>query len=236
MTLPAAADIPGLFVFPDYFSAEQSGELVDHSFQLYEQLEAMCRETPPMEQAQIPQPAFVRSANHNLASEEYFARAKLIESAERTLRCEYFPHYGEDGHALAYFRGNANLPSFLRAALVEQIRTSLAAVGLSPAKAELIWKLTMNFYREVGGTVAGFPFHVDIPANGVVTMILNVHQAALFQIAKDDRLIDIPLAIGSLLVLSGESRYDWKHRVVPMPARGGARHGVERISLVLGYQ
>ncbi len=45
------------------------------------------------------------------------------------------------------------------------------------------------------------------------------------------------LPIGSLLVLSGESRYEWKHRVLPMAASGEVKPGeIERVSLVLGFQ
>ena len=85
--------------------------------------------------------------------------------------------------------------------------------------------------------VAGFPFHVDILANGVVTMILNVQREALFQITKGEAVTDIRLPVGSLLVLSGESRYEWKYRVLPMAASGsGGPGGIERVSLVLGFQ
>ncbi len=108
--------------------------------------------------------------------------------------------------------------------------------GLATADRELTWKLTMNFYKNIDGTVAGFPFHVDLPANGIVTMILNVQREVLFQIAKDEVVTDIHLPVGSLLVLSGESRYEWKHRVLPMASSGTASAGgVERVSLVLGF-
>lgn len=43
--------------------------------------------------------------------------------------------------------------------------------------------------------------------------------------------------IPGLLVLSGASRYQWKHGVLPMPARGATEPGgIERVSLVLGFQ
>lgn len=50
-------------------------------------------------------------------------------------------------------------------------------------------------------------------------------------------IADIQMAVGSLLILSGESRYEWKHRVLPMVASGEAEIGeIERVSLVLGFQ
>lgn len=102
--------------------------------------------------------------------------------------------------------------------------------------ADLTWKLTANFYRRTNGAVAGFPFHVDIPTNGVVTMILNVQRAARFEIAKGDACEALDMPVGALLILSGESRYEWMHRVLPSAEPGAGGHAVERVSLVLGYQ
>lgn len=227
--------VPGLLLYPDYFDAAARSRLVRGSLEVYERLEALL-DPEKLKAVQIPQPTFVRSAKHNLPSEEHYARLPLVEADGRTIRCEYFPRYGEDGHALCYFQGG-NLPDFVRDGLVERIRRTVEEEGLATSGQALTWKLTMNFYRSVGGTVAGFPFHVDIPSNGVVTMILNVHQEALFQIKKGDAVTDVELPVGGLLILSGESRYDWMHRVLPREARQAyAPAGVERLSLVLGFQ
>ena len=95
----------------------------------------------------------------------------------------------------------------------------------------------MNFYQSRDGNLAGCPFHVDIPSNGVVTMILNIQRAALFQIAKDEHCQDIELPVGCVLLLSGESRYEWKHRVLPKALGAEASPGkIQRLSLVLGCQ
>jgi hypothetical protein len=228
--------ISGLFLFPDYFPSTQCAKVVRETLTLYSRLERAATGTAKVEQAHIPQPELVRSARHNLASEEFFTRVVLVEADQRQLRCEYFPRYGEDGHALAYLRGNANLPDFIGGPLLASIRRTMEEAGLLQPDQELTWKLTVNFYRNIGGIVAGFPFHVDIPANGVVTMILNVQREALFQIAKGDVLTDIQLPVGALLVLSGESRYEWKHRVLPMTGGAGSLGEVERVSLVLGFQ
>jgi hypothetical protein len=226
--------VPGLFVYPDYFPPAACAALVRDLLALYARLEGAAR-PGKVEKVHIPQPEFVRSARHNLPSEEFYTRVVLEEAGGRSLSCEFFPRYGEDGHALCYFRGGPNLPDFVRGELVAGVRRTMEEAGLARPDQDLTWKLTANFYRSVGGTVAGFPFHVDIPANGVVTMILNVQREALFQIAKGDAVVDVPLPVGCLLVLSGESRYDWKHRVLPS-ASGNAAAGVERVSLVLGFQ
>ncbi len=228
--------IPGLFVYRDHFSESQCASWARESLALHARLEEATARAGKVEKAHVPQPEFVRSAKHNLASEELYTRVVLAEAHERSLSCEYFPRYGEEGHALCYFRGNANLPDFVRGGLLAPIRQAMEEEGLVEKDQKLTWKLTMNFYKNVGGTVAGFPFHVDVPANGVVTMILNVQREALFQIAKDEAVTDVQLPVGSLLVLSGESRYEWKHRVLPMASGGSEAGGVERVSLVLGFQ
>ncbi len=227
--------VPGLFVYPDYFPPVACAALLRESLALYARLEDAA-EPGKVEKVHVPQPEFVRSARHNLPGEEFYTRVSLEEAGGRALNCEYFPRYGEDGHALCYFRGGPNLPDFVRGDLVDRVRGTMEEAGLARPDQELTWKLTANFYRSVGGTVAGFPFHVDIPANGVVTMILNVQREALFQIAKGEASMDVHMPVGCLLVLSGESRYEWKHRVLPSPGGGGAPGGVERVSLVLGFQ
>lgn len=237
MPLQRFSHVPGLLFDPAYFTPHECASLLARSLDLCDRLEAAIGTAGALERAHIPQPEYVRSAKHNLQSEEQFARVALTEANRRVIHAEYFPRYGEDGHALAYFQRNANLPDFVVKELVPGVHGLVASEGLVPLDQELTWKLTMNFYRRANGVVAGFPFHVDIPSNGVVTMILNVQREALFQIAKGDTVLDIPLPVGALLLLSGESRYEWKHRVLPSEAQAGsAAHAVERVSLVLGFQ
>ena len=229
--------IPGLFVFNDYFTALQCDTLTQKTLDLHLRLEeAATLQSPKM--ATIPQPEFVRSEQHNLQTEEYYARVELPRAASSgTLRCEYFPRYGEEGHSLGYIRGNSNIPDFIAGDVLTSVRNTIDDLGLADSEQKLTWKLTLNFYKNIGGTIAGFPFHVDIPANGIVTMILNVQREALFQIAKREVSEDIVLPVGALLILSGESRYEWKHRVLPTEGvKPLSPNIVDRVSLVLGFQ
>ncbi|VAW82753.1 hypothetical protein MNBD_GAMMA12-2173 [hydrothermal vent metagenome] len=240
----AHQSIPGLFVIPDYFSAEQCHLMLADTLSLYNRLEGTAKESGLEEIACIPQPDFVRSAQHNLHSNESFVRVVLNEREDREIYCEYFPRYGEDGHALGYFRKNSNLPDFVLQTVLNSLQQTMQTLLLvrDNQQKSWQWKLTVNFYKNVNGTVAGFPFHVDIPANGVVTMILNIHSEAFIQMAKDDKVIDIIVPIGGLVVLSGESRYDWKHRVVPkiskqmLSDQPANKYKIERVSMVLGFQ
>lgn len=236
MQIETFAEISGLFFYPNYFSQDECSSLIGEALVLYDRLEEKLNAEEKLESVDIPQPEFVRSAQHNLESEEHFARIRLLESAHREIRCEYFPRYGEDGHALGYFRGNNNIPDFVHDSLIRRIHSTIIHHSFVTKEQEVTWKLTANYYKTIQGRVAGFPFHVDIPANGVVTMITNIHQEALFQIAKDDLVKDIHLPIGSLLLLSGESRYEWKHRVLPKEDKNSHENEIKRISLVLGFQ
>src|SRR4051794_32519043 len=96
--------IPGLFVYLDHFGAAQCASLLQQSTDLYGRLEEALARSGAADKAHIPQPEFVRSAKHNLTSEEFYARVVLTEANDRQVSCEYFPRYGEDGHALGYFR------------------------------------------------------------------------------------------------------------------------------------
>ncbi len=228
--------VNGLYFFEDFFSNEDCKSLIDGALENNKQLEANINKNTKLFSANIPQPEFVTSENHNLSTEEKFTSVKVKESDNKELSCEYFPAYGEEGHALAYFRGNKNIPNYINP-IIPKIEKIIDELGINESAKAFQWRLTMNFYKSVKGTVAGFPFHVDIPANGVSTMILNIHNKATFQIKKDDVVKEIVLPVGSLLILSGESRYEWKHRVLPSTIDATAvSEEIQRISLVLGYK
>lgn len=228
--------INGLYFFENFFSKEDCKNLIKGALENNQQLEANVKPDTKLFSANIPQPKFVTSENHNLSTEEKYTPVKIRESASKMLSCEYFPSYGEDGHALAYFRGNKNLPSYINA-ILPTIEKVINDLEINPSTQVLRWRLTLNFYKQIEGLVAGFPFHVDIPANGVSTMILNIHNKAIFQIKKDDVIKEIELPVGSLLILSGESRYEWKHRVLPSQIDAArVDEEIQRISLVLGYK
>lgn len=154
-------NIPGLIVYPNYFSHSECDSLIEESLVIFKRLEDDSVTTRQLKKADIPQPEFVRSSKHNLASEEFYTSLTLSEASQRSIHCEYFQKYGESGHSLCYFRGNSNLPDFVHSNLLPLITSTMQEAGLATDK-ELVWKLTMNFYKNLGGVVAGFPFHVDI--------------------------------------------------------------------------
>lgn len=227
--------INGLYFFENFFSKEDCQNLINGAIENNKQLENNVNQDTKLLSANIPQPEFVTSENQNLSTEEKYTSVKLVES-NKTLLCEYFPTYGEDGHSLAYFRGNKNIPNYVKS-IISSIENVIDELNINQSTTPLQWRLTLNFYKHVENVVAGFPFHVDIPANGVSTMILNIHNKAVFQIKKDDVTKEIELPIGSLLILSGESRYEWKHRVLPSTIDVVENtQDIQRISLVLGYK
>lgn len=228
--------VNGLYFFENFFSKEDCKNLINGAIENNEQLEANVNQDTKLFSANIPQPEFVTSERHNLSTEEKYISIKVVESTEKKLSCEYFPAYGEKGHSLAYFRGNKNIPGYVNI-IIPKIEKVIDELNINQSTTPLQWRLTMNFYKHTEGVVAGFPFHVDIPANGVSTMILNIHNKAVFQIKRDDVIKEVELPIGSLLILSGESRYEWKHRVLPSAIDSTKiTEDIQRISLVLGYK
>ncbi|WP_372364681.1 hypothetical protein [Candidatus Uabimicrobium sp. HlEnr_7] len=226
-------NVPGLFLYKDYFDQRECTLLINKSLEMYKKLQEQVTPETTLKEVDIPQPKFVKSAQHNLNSSEFFVSLYFNDNEKR--RCEYFPKYGEKGHALCYFRGNTNIPNFVYENAICKLQKTMHECNLTKEQQDLKWKLTANFYKSLGKKIAGFPFHVDIPANGVVTMIMNVQRQGLFQIAKEDVVEDIELTVGSLLILSGESRYEWKHRVLPETIDENSNNEVKRISLVLGF-
>lgn len=224
--------VPGLFVFSNWFDQSSCVRLQERLISLYKTFQSTIPQA--REQiAKVPQPEMVLTEEGGLEEMRPFWRVQA-SFEERQMRCEWFPSYGGEGHDLLYFRGNENLPSFL-APFLPDIIECLNTHALTDTPDELQWRCTLNVYKSSQGAVSGFPFHVDIPANGTVTMILNLLRAATFQIAQGPKLVSLSLPVGALVLLSGESRYQWKHRVIPMDAHQG-RGEIERMSVVLGVQ
>ena len=119
------------------------------------------------------------------------------------------------------------------------------------------------------GVVPGFPFHTDIPSNGEITFIypllssatlemkrelpelhqqqckqqVDIHQPQLCGSAPSEEIhtYSTELPAAALLMLSGEARWEWQHRVLPQQVHSTGVDTVQdtegkiwRISLVLG--
>lgn len=94
-------------------------------------------------------------------------------------------------------------------------------------------------YRKISSQQAGFGWHKDIATNGDITSITTIFGSAVFQIrpeGKDDctTTCSIPLIPGSIVLLSGDSRWKWEHRILPSETSTVQSQDVGRISLVLG--
>ena len=234
--------VPGLFLLRDFFALAASESQVQNCMEYHRRLESGFLETENKSSTPIAFALDDHQASPS-SSAEQFGHIQLLESSARKIVCDYFPRYGEDGHALAYFRKARNLPDFVLDSILPSVGKTVLEnsrlLGLKDLPADerdLDWRLTFNFYSDVAGTIAGFPYHVDVPAYGNVTMILNVQRTVLFQITDGSEVVDIDLPVGGLLLLSGASRFQWKHRVVPTQTLPAEQGKVARISIVLGIQ
>ena len=227
----------GLQVFESFILPAEHDRLAGSVSDIFAAARRRCANTQG-EQAPIPQPSTVRSHAHNLPSEEYYVPLKLeLEGESRVLSSAYFPKYGAGGHELVYFsRGTLqSLPLFAR----EFIGAMVPA--LSPlVSVEGKWRLTLNSYLPSENSAAslatrpGFPFHKDLPANGDVTLILTLLAKGDLELVPemDPQMKPtlVQLRPGSLLVLSGEARWRWLHRIRPLATTAG------RLSVVFGWK
>ncbi|MCD9458790.1 hypothetical protein [Marinibactrum halimedae] len=226
-------EIPGLHFFPEFLSASDCQAMLDGALCIHKRLKNAVSSLT--QRVDIPQPQLVQNDKDGLNQQKTFSRYTLPDHP-KSIQCEVFSNYGGEGHQLVYCRGNENLPCFIEIQLpkvIEQLQAlNLVTENLSSPS----WRFTMNFYHHHKGQVAGFPFHVDIPANGVVTMIMNIQREATFEITNGQCTEAIHLPVGALLLLSGESRYQWKHRVLPTRSTENKESKIERVSLVLGIK
>ncbi|MEV4319043.1 alpha-ketoglutarate-dependent dioxygenase AlkB [Actinocrispum sp. NPDC049592] len=62
----------------------------------------------------------------------------------------------------------------------------------------------------------GISSHIDcVPCFADTIISLSLGSACLFTMRLDETKVDIPLAPGSLLIMSGDSRYKWRHEIAP---------------------
>lgn len=221
-------DVPGLLFFPEFLEPSAALALTDGAREWMERLE---RERQAAEGPAMRIPIVqMQTAAH---SEELFWQFPVDQAGGK---CEFFPRYGEEGHSLAYFRGQRNLPKFVAKDVLPSILDVMireqSGVDGEPltAESDIGWRFTINRYQTSNGKLPGFPFHTDVETNGDVTMILNVQREAVFEITDNVRSVRMELPVGSLLILSGESRWQWQHRVKDSIED----EATERISLVLG--
>lgn len=170
------------------------------------------------------------SQQHNLKSDEHY---KVLKIDQRD--CQHFERYGENGHTLTYFIGNKNIPSCVeglkeKIANLEEVRARFAK------NMRLTWNMTFNTYGSVNRVRSGFPFHVDIPSNGAITSIFTLLSDAELQMKRfhdANPTFSVTLEPNSLLLLSGDSRWKWQHRILSSPLQSSMLK-IERMSVVLG--
>jgi hypothetical protein len=239
---------PGLLYVESFINSDEREDMINYALILREKI-----------RTDAHQRAFTKgrtylSKQHNLKSEESYRIVTLPNEADegrRPVIAQYFDKYGEDGHELTYFINNSNIPDFVKHKLIFPLSSAskeiqeLMKLKKSQGQGHLKWNFTCNFYGLHGadGQLAGFPFHVDVPSNGDITCIHTILTAATLQIRKKadhSQYYSVVMRPGSILLLSGESRWDWEHRVLPqsidlttLPAKLQDIK-VGRISLVLG--
>ena len=114
---------------------------------------------------------------------------------------------------------------------------SITKIFLAPFMRSLLAASVV--YKEQGAKQAGFDWHKDIATNGEITSITTIFGNATFQIRPEDKTsysatYSLPLIPGSIVLLSGDSRWRWEHRVLSQET--STADSIGRISMVLGCQ
>ena len=151
--------MPGLFYWRNFVELAEHDALVAACLKLRGRVRRAAG-SEPAKRANIPQPKHVQSAAHNLATSETFVPLRVRDTGGGLLRCEYFERYGEDGHELAYFRGNTNIPRFVHKSVIDagaRVRARACAceygerTGTVSSRVPVVADLFASKYRHVHG-------------------------------------------------------------------------------------
>jgi alkylated DNA repair dioxygenase AlkB len=219
--------IPGLVYQPDFLTKNTQQSLYAQAIQLHDKISTH-REGAPV----------YKSQGHNLPFERHYKLLYFEDMPRRKINAQNFGDYGSPGHELTYFINNQNIPDFIHKELITRIRQMAPVQTLaSQSETPLNWRFTFNVYKEEGAKQAGFDWHKDIGTNGEITSITTIFGNATFEIRPEDKTsysatYSLPLTSGSIVLLSGDSRWKWEHRVLSQET--SAISGIGRISLVLG--
>ena len=198
--------VPGLHLFENFLGTQQSSELAELSLAFFSQLQQSAGDS---QRARTH-----LSKQHNLSTREEFETISLNDG-DVAIEGELFRSYGDTAHQLGYFRGTKNIPEWLWQQLVTKVRKVEAVQQLG---SQHNWKFTWNAYRcaQSSEQPTGFPWHVDIPGNGDITSIYTLGQSARISLrnTKDkSQMVSHMLPSDSLVLLSGEARWEWEHMV-----------------------
>ena len=219
--------IPGLVYQPDFLAEKVQQSLYTQALRLHDEICAH------REGASIH-----KSQGHNLPFEKYYRLLHFGDIPGRKINAQNFVDYGSPGHELTYFINNQNIPRFIHEELINRISQMGPVQTLtSQTETPLNWRFTFNVYKEEGAKQAGFDWHKDIATNGEITSITTIFGNTTLQIRPEDKTsysatYSLPLIPGSIVLLSGDSRWKWEHRVLSQET--SITDGIRRISLVLG--
>lgn len=217
--------IYGLRYIPNFVSKMAQQSLLEASFNLHTKI------------TQCTQQSFVYDRSYKLLKIKY-PQFDGIDA-------QYFERNGEKGHQLTKFVDNKNIPHFIRELVIPELKKLEEIKELIPKNfshiAWLNWKMMFNTYSSIEeneSIIANFPYHNDA-SNGSILAILTLLSEASFELkatAQSTKIFAFPLTAGSLILLSGDVRSKWLHRIVPKVSQENQKStslDLHRISIVL---
>lgn len=181
---------------------------------------------------------------HNLATDDFYQKIRLSDEGGKMLDAQHFAKYGDHGHSLTYFIGTSNVPHYVRSNLIPSLEKLNPPLNENASSLKgTDWRFSFNIYRGTHTQRAGFPWHIDTASNGESTVIYTLLSEAKMELKRPEdssAVYTVTLPPNSLLVLGGEARWKWQHRVLSenIDAESSAalanETAVKRLSLVLG--
>lgn len=233
--------VPGLYFFKNFLPEQLHLATLNHIRDTQDKVRLAAREA-----ADIKTRTYL-SRQHNLQSAEYYRNVAVTPLGEtRRLSMQYFNTYGNKGHELTYGIGRSNISDFVLSKIIPLMEPlpPVAALqhNLPEGKAAEL-RLTINFYnpiQEDPKELPGFEWHKDATNNGDITAIYTLFGDSVdFEIKEEEhpeRICSLSVAERSLVILSGDARWKWIHRIVPKVFDDPIGAKRERVSLAFGFK
>jgi len=207
--------VPGMLMYKNFISPQHHEYILKKALRDQRLMKKYIAERqPPMSTMKVHQ--------FNLES---YSPVKLVDDEGHGRSAQTYPVYIEPGRTLALFVGYDNVPIYVWN-LLRDMKSDIEEMKTMKVLDELMWRLTMNFYDMTKEDIVP-PFHREVEENGIITTILALENPSTVEMIKGGYTKDgfpkdskykiekIELDPMSMLVMTGEARWEWLYRVLP---------------------
>ena len=226
--------IPGFRYIRNWLNPELNNILWNQGIDLYRRIEALRLDPDQKVKSYVSQH---HNMNHRAPNRYQSHRDKYqlihFKECEKTISCQVFDRYSQDGHWLGQFNVGF-IPGFIHNIIVDRL-TRMPEFMDRPGGG---FNVTLNVYHVVNGKIAGFNAHRDIGSKRDRTAVVNIGASSRIILERIDNPSDkmfVNLPSGSIYILSDEARNDWRHQKDAVETNL-ANGTVAGISYAVGYK